>query len=82
MSIITHRGVDLFSLLFIGMLFFNALEGWPFAEKKQPVQGGLLITSVLVVSAVTYLFLINVWKVTDYTTTLWTFASRRARRGI
>jgi len=75
MSIITPRGLDLFSLLFVGMLLFNALENWPFAEKKQPAQGGLLIVSVLVVSVFVYPVLFYVLKVADYTTTVWTFAA-------
>jgi hypothetical protein len=74
-SIVTPRGVDLFSLLFFGMLIFNALENWPFAGKEQPVQGALLIASVLVISAVAYSVLFSVLKVTDYVTTVWTFVS-------
>jgi hypothetical protein len=75
MPIITPRGVDLLSLLFIGMLLFYALESWPFAEKKQPAQGGLLITSVLVVSVLAYPVLFSMLKVADYATTVWAFVS-------
>ena len=75
MSIVTPRGVDLFSLLFAGMLLFFALENWPFAGKEQPAQGGLLIVSVLVISAVAYPVLFSVLKVADYVTTVWTFVS-------
>ena len=75
MSIVTPRGVDLFSLLFIGMLLFNALESWPFAEKKQPAQGGLVIVSVLIISVVAYPILFGMLKVVDYATTVWTFSA-------
>jgi hypothetical protein len=61
LPIVTPRGVDLFSLLFIGMLLFNALESWPFSGRKQPVQGFFVIACVLVLA--------------DYVTTVWTFSA-------
>ncbi len=73
--ITTLRGVDLFSLLFTGILLFYALESWPFTGKKQPAQGILVIMSVLVISAVAYPVLFIVLKVADYVTTIWTFTS-------
>jgi len=57
------------------MLLFYAVENWPFAGKNQPDQGGLVIASVLVISAVAYPILFSVLKVADYVTTIWTFAS-------
>jgi hypothetical protein len=75
MPIVTPRGVDLFSLLFVGMLFFYALESWPFVGNEQPVQGALLIVSVLILSVVAYPILFSVLKIADYATTVWTFAS-------
>jgi len=69
--IASARGADFFSLLFIGMLLFYALEGWPFASHPQPAQGTLLIIASISVAVGAYPVLFNILKLDDYAMTAW-----------